>query len=106
MNTTADISRRSFIAGSGSLAIGVSFGLGALDLAQAEGAGFNPNGWVHIAADNTVTLMSPAAEMGQGTMTAMPMLLAEELDLDWSKVKVIQAPATPRSLATRASVAA
>ena len=56
MNTTADISRRSFIAGSGSLAIGVSFGLGALDLAQAEGAGFNPNGWVHIAADNTVTL--------------------------------------------------
>lgn len=96
MNTTADISRRSFIAGSGSLAIGVSFGLGALDLAQAEGAGFNPNGWVHIAADNTVTLMSPAAEMGQGTMTAMPMLLAEELDLDWSKVKVIQAPANAK----------
>ena len=96
MNTTADISRRSFLAGSGSLAIGVSFGLGALDLAQAEAAGFNPNGWVHIAADDRITLMSPAAEMGQGTMTAMPMLLAEELDLDWKTVKVVQAPSNAK----------
>lgn len=96
MNITTDISRRFFLVGSGSMAIGVSFGLSASQALSADGAGFNPNGWVHIAADDTVTLMSPAAEMGQGTMTAMPMLLAEELDLDWKKVKVVQAPSNAK----------
>lgn len=96
MNQLTALSRRSFIVGSGSLAVGVSFGLSQAQLAQAQAADFNPNGWVNIAANGTVTLMSPAAEMGQGTMTAMPMLLAEELDLDWSKVKVVQAPGNPK----------
>lgn len=97
MSQTTEISRRSFLVGSGALTLGVTFGLATTDAAQAQGAaGFNPNGWVHIAADGSVTLMSPASEMGQGTMTAMPMLLAEELDLDWSRVKVIQAPANAK----------
>lgn len=96
MNQLTALSRRSFIVGSGSFAVGVSFGLNGAQLAQAQAADFNPNGWVNIAANGTVTLMSPAAEMGQGTMTAMPMLLAEELDLDWSKVKVVQAPGNPK----------
>jgi len=96
MNQVAELSRRSFLVGSGSLAVGVSFGLTAAQIAQAQTTNFNPNGWVHIAADGTVTLMSPAAEMGQGTMTAMPMLLAEELDLDWKKVKVVQAAGNPK----------
>lgn len=96
MKTVAELSRRSFLAGSGTLALSVSFGLTASQLAHAQTANFNPNGWVNIAADGTVTLMSPAAEMGQGTMTAMPMLLAEELDLDWKNVKVVQAPGNPK----------
>ncbi len=96
MKTVAELSRRSFLAGSGTLALSVSFGLTASQLAQAQTANFNPNGWVNISADGTVTLMSPAAEMGQGTMTAMPMLLAEELDLDWKNVKVVQAPGNPK----------
>ncbi|WP_408598945.1 molybdopterin cofactor-binding domain-containing protein [Limnohabitans sp.] len=96
MKTVSELSRRSFLAGSGTLALSVSFGLTASQLAQAQTANFNPNGWVNIAADGTVTLMSPAAEMGQGTMTAMPMLLAEELDLDWKNVKVVQAPGNPK----------
>ncbi len=96
MKTIAELSRRSFLASSGSLALSVSFGLTASQLAYAQTANFNPNGWVNIASDGTVTLMSPAAEMGQGTMTAMPMLLAEELDLDWKNVKVIQAPGNPK----------
>ena len=96
MNQVAELSRRSFLVGSGSLAVGVSFGLTAAQIAQAQTSNFNPDGWVHIAADGTVTLMSPAAEMGQGTMTAMPMLLAEELDLDWKKVKVVQAAGNPK----------
>lgn len=99
MSQIISTSRRSFLAGSGSLAIGVSFGLSASELAQAQaqaGAGFAPNAWVNIATDGTVTLMSPASEMGQGTMTAMPMLLAEELDLDWKSVRVVQAPGNAR----------
>ena len=96
MKTVAELSRRSFLAGSGTLALSVSFGLTASQLAHAQTVNFNPNGWVNIASDGTVTLMSPAAEMGQGTMTAMPMLLAEELDLDWKSVKVMQAPGNPK----------
>ena len=101
MSQTLHISRRSFLVGSGSLAIGVSFGLSSSELAQAQSqsqgaAGYSPNAWVNIATDGTVTLMSPAAEMGQGTMTAMPMLLAEELDLDWKSVRVVQAPSNAK----------
>ena len=95
MNTplTPSVSRRSFILGSGGLALGLSFGLTQSELAQAQtpgAGGFGPNSWINIGLDGVVTLMSPAAEMGQGTMTAMPMLLAEEMDLDWSQVRVVQ----------------
>jgi isoquinoline 1-oxidoreductase beta subunit len=51
-----------------------------------------PNAWVHIADDNTITLISARAEMGQGVYTSMPMLIAEELNVDIAKVKVAQAP--------------
>ena len=99
MNTTPSVSRRAFILGSGSLALGLSFGLTQteLALAQTPGAGgMAPNSWINIGLDGVVTLMSPASEMGQGTMTAMPMLLAEEMDLDWSQVTVLQAPSNPK----------
>lgn len=49
--------------------------------------------WVRIGADNTVTVIVPHAEMGQGAHTSLPMMLAEELDADWSLVRVEQAPA-------------
>jgi len=104
MNTASptmpgQVSRRSFLLGSGGLALGLSFGLTQSELALAQtpaSAAFAPNGWINIGLDGVVTLMSPAAEMGQGTMTAMPMLLAEEMDLDWSQVRVVQAPSDPR----------
>ena len=107
MNPTTTVSRRTFMVGSGAGTLGISFGVAtgwaSLDAAQAQGlsagaAGhaFSPNGWVHFGTDGSVTLLSPAAEMGQGTMTAMPMLLAEELDLDWKQVKVVQAPANAK----------
>jgi len=51
--------------------------------------------WVSIAEDGTITLMSPATEMGQGSMTSLPLILAEELDADWQKVRIVPAP--PRS---------
>jgi isoquinoline 1-oxidoreductase subunit beta len=50
------------------------------------------NGWFKISPDNSVTVMVPRQEMGQGIYTALAMLVAEELDADWSKVKVEQAP--------------
>ena len=48
--------------------------------------------WVSIAADGTITIMSPATEMGQGSMTSLPLIIAEELDADWSKVRIVPAP--------------
>lgn len=56
----------------------------------------NPlNAWVHIAPDNHVSLILGKSEMGQGIMTALPMILAEELSLDWGKIAIEQAPTNP-----------
>lgn len=49
--------------------------------------------WVRIAPDNTVTVIVPHSEMGQGVHTSLPMMLAEELDADWALVRMEQAPA-------------
>jgi isoquinoline 1-oxidoreductase beta subunit len=49
--------------------------------------------WVRIAPDNTVTVIVPHSEMGQGVHTSLPMMLAEELEADWSLVRMEQAPA-------------
>ncbi len=54
----------------------------------AERAAFSPNPWIRIDASGTVTLTATNSEMGQGARTALPMLLAEELGADWSKVDV------------------
>jgi isoquinoline 1-oxidoreductase beta subunit len=57
----------------------------------------NPfDGWVRITPDNRVTLILDKSEMGQGIMTALPMILAEELCLDWKQVGVEQAPTNPK----------
>ena len=53
------------------------------------------NAWVMIAPDESVTLMIDKAEMGQGVVTSLSMLLAEELELDWKKIKTQFAPAAP-----------
>lgn len=50
--------------------------------------------WLRISPDNTVTVIVPHSEMGQGVLTALPMMAADELDADWNLVKVEQAPAT------------
>ncbi|GAB2878242.1 xanthine dehydrogenase family protein molybdopterin-binding subunit [Pseudoduganella ginsengisoli] len=51
------------------------------------------NGWVAVAPDNTVTVAMARSEMGQGVLTALPMLVAEELDVPLAQVKLVQAPA-------------
>ncbi len=55
---------------------------------------FQPNAFIRISADNYVTIIVGAAEIGQGTMTAIPMIVAEELDADWERVSWEQSPAS------------
>jgi isoquinoline 1-oxidoreductase beta subunit len=91
--------RREFLK-TGALASGVAVlsmyvpGFGGQE-AHAAGSLHTPNVWVHIADDNTVTLISHMSEMGQGVHTALPALIAEELNVDINKVKVTTAPANP-----------
>ncbi|MGV1013808.1 MAG: molybdopterin cofactor-binding domain-containing protein [Methyloceanibacter sp.] len=58
----------------------------------AATAGFEPDAFIRIGQDGSVTLIVPQVEMGQGTFTSCPMLLAEELEVDLSQVQVAQAP--------------
>jgi isoquinoline 1-oxidoreductase beta subunit len=89
--TTCVLSRRSFLVSTGAVSFAVAFG-SLRGVAAAAGAAFKPNAWITIGGDGIVTIMAPAAEMGQGVMTALPALIAEDLDADWAKVKVVQAP--------------
>jgi len=95
-------SRRDFLktgaAVSGGLVIAFAVP-GARRFAMAEpvaGADpFAPNVFLRIAPDNTITVLSAHSEMGQGIWTTLPMLIAEELDADWSTINVEHAPAAP-----------
>ncbi|WP_225768747.1 xanthine dehydrogenase family protein molybdopterin-binding subunit [Inquilinus sp. Marseille-Q2685] len=91
------LSRRSFLVSAGGIGIAVAFGgpprdaSGAAVVPAVEG-GYRPNAWVTIAADGAVIITSPASEMGQGIMTTLPLLIAEDMDADWDKVRIVQAP--------------
>ena len=60
--------------------------------AAAADAPLGPNLWVTIATDGAITIVSPPAELGQGTFTALAAVLADELDADWSRVRPIMPP--------------
>jgi isoquinoline 1-oxidoreductase beta subunit len=85
-------SRRGFLVGSGATAVAVVFGANGISPAIAAGP-LNVGAFVSIGEDGIVTVTCPASEMGQGTRTALPLILAEDLDADWSKVRAVQAPA-------------
>jgi isoquinoline 1-oxidoreductase beta subunit len=87
--------RRTFLKTSAGAALVVGFALPVMS-GRARAAGtagaFAPNAWVRITPDDRITVVCGSAEMGQGVLTAIPMLLAEELDADWDRVRVEQAP--------------
>src|SRR5262245_8382119 len=92
---SSSISRRYFLrvgalAGGGML-LGFRLTADAAESAVAEEAAFAPNAYISIDTTGLVTLMAPNPEIGQGVKTAIPMLLAEELDIDWQKVVIQQA---------------
>jgi isoquinoline 1-oxidoreductase beta subunit len=94
---TPEISRRGMLAGLGGLSFCLAFGVDGPRLvgtAQADTAdAVKVTPWVRIAPDGTVTILTPGAEMGQGSMTSLPLILAEEMDADWGKVVLEWAPA-------------
>ena len=86
------LDRRSFLKVSGTAAGGLLVGFYVRSDARAQGAEpFRPNGYVRIDPDGTVTLWSKNPDMGQGIKTSLPMMIAEELDVEWSSVRVEQA---------------
>ncbi|SDW11718.1 xanthine dehydrogenase family protein molybdopterin-binding subunit [Lysobacter enzymogenes] len=105
MNTLDAPSRRRFLKSGaligGGLVVGFvvpgakRFAAAAPAAAAAASAGFAPNAFLRVGSDDTVTVLLSHSEMGQGIWTGLAMLIAEELDADWSKIKVEHAPAAP-----------
>ncbi len=101
MSKALSISRRDFVVTGAALGGGLSLGFG---LPSPAGAADAPeiNAWIVVRPDETVVIRVARAEMGQGTLTGLAQLVAEELDCDWSKVTT-QAP-TPGESAARGRV--
>jgi len=92
MNNMSPVSRRSFlklsaIAGGGMLAAWHIPSTAVENERTAIDGALQPNAFVRITPDNRITIITTAAEIGQGTLTALPMLVAEELDADWNMVQ-------------------
>jgi len=104
MTTRIDLDRREFLKASAAAGAGLTLGFYLPGgLAQTSGPGrtaggiaaaaFAPNAFVRVGIDNTVTVIVKHLEMGQGTYTGLPTLVAEELDADWAQIRVEGAPA-------------
>ena len=94
------VSRRGFLQAalaSGAFVLSVRFIPQPLFAAEGETApAFDPSVWMSIASDGTVTIVAHRSEMGCGSRTALPLIVADELDADWSRVKIDQAIGDPK----------
>jgi len=99
---SSTVSRRDFVATSGGLVI--AFYLPSRSLpTELDDATFSPNAWIRIATDGSVTLTVDKSEMGQGSQTGLAMMLAEELEADWSQVRLGPVPENPAAWSRRMS---
>jgi len=101
MNRAVKLTRRALLKGGAVLGAGLVIGFrlpldAAAQPAQTTPGVFAPNQWLRIDRDGIVTITNSVPEMGQGAMTATPMIIADELDADWSKIRTEQAPANPK----------
>jgi isoquinoline 1-oxidoreductase subunit beta len=102
MSRLGTITRRSFLVAAAAVAGGVAFGYYKYqqpfanpledDLAEGE-ATFNP--WIKIGSDNSITIIAPRAEMGQGTYTTLAAMVAEELDVTLEQIAIVHGPGAP-----------
>ena len=99
MNPT--ISRREFVETTAGLLI--AFHLPRGDAGPVTEASFAPNAWLRVSSDGIVTLTVDKSEMGQGSQTGLAMMLAEELDADWSRVRLGPVPENPAGWSRRMS---
>src|ERR1700686_5047805 len=100
-NVSLHVSRRGFLhraLASGVFVLSARFIPEPLWAAEGEAAAppFQPSLWMSIASDGTVTIVAHRSEMGCGSRTALPLVVADELDADWSKVKIEQATGDPK----------
>jgi isoquinoline 1-oxidoreductase beta subunit len=96
-----DLSRRNFlqvgVAAGGGLLLSLSLPALTGDADAAGATSFAPNAFIRIKGNGQVVLTMPYVEMGQGTYTSIPMLIAEELEVDLSQVQLEHAPPTKSS---------
>ena len=91
--TSPGPSRRGFFRGGTAAAFVIGFSVPIGVIAAMEGGEYAPNAFIRIDRQGIVTLVMPQVEMGQGVYTSISMILAEEVDADWAKVKIEHAPA-------------
>ena len=93
--------RRDFLQVTGTIGAGLVIGFRIPDRRGA--VPFAPNAWLQVGTDDVVTLTLDKSEMGEGNHTALAMLIAEELDADWTKVKIGPVPENPAGWSRRMS---
>src|SRR5258706_15708395 len=100
MTPVTKVNRRDFFKSTTTGAAGLLLAITLPEKNQLEGQFppppvFKPTAFIHIGKDESVTFIIPKAEMGQGPLTSLSQILAEELDVDWSKVRTEFAPVDP-----------
>jgi isoquinoline 1-oxidoreductase beta subunit len=96
MSSEHSFSRRQFLKVTAITGGGILIGFSLFDNAEAAGLAevpFVPNAYVKIGADGVITLMAPNPEIGQGVKTSLPIIIAEEMCVDWKKIRIENAPA-------------
>src|SRR6202163_651217 len=88
------LSRRGFLTVGAAAGAGLVVGFYLPHLGRARKEVFSPNAYLRITPDNKVTIVVARSEMGQGVRTALPMILAEELEADWKQIAIEQAGAS------------